>query len=267
MSSSRPTLQELQAMKLAMEARRGVKPRQRLTTESFTNPGENRTVRSTPQQDSVPDSITAPSAGDRLTVHSGLPSGYRPSVAELRRYHQKWDTLNVYVAHEEALRMLFQELPDFRQNIDLKHIIVKCSVLNDFYSTNIYKIEPLAEHILAITDIDARLATGDETLVKDIAEGENLNRNYSFATKYCAHHQPDAFPIYDRYVDDVLWFLHTEYPGLMPFRRRKELQNYSTFKRSIEAVRDEFGLGEYSFKDIDRYLWQLGKDYYNPYIK
>lgn len=255
-------------MKLEMEEHRGGIRRRQPTVDTAVAMGDERADDTTFQRDAIADAIIAKPSDAGQSVNTGLPGGYRPSVEELKRYHQKWDTLNLYVAHEDALRMLFQELPDFRLNVDLRHIIVKCSVLNDFYSTKIYRIEPLAEHILSIPDIDNRLAAGDEALVKEIAEGENLNRNYSFATKYCAHHQPDAFPIYDRYVDDVLWFLHSEYPGLMPFRHRKELQeDYLTFKRSVAAVRDEFGLDGYSFKDIDRYLWQLGKDYYNPYVK
>ena len=64
----------------------------------------------------------------------------------------------------------------------------------------------MAKHILNL-GIDNRLKSNDETLVNDIA---NLSINgkkkcfYSFATKYCSHHNPINFPIYDSYVDKIL---------------------------------------------------------------
>jgi hypothetical protein len=29
---------------------------------------------------------------------------------------------------------------------------------------------------------------------------------YSFATKYCSHHKPEMYPIYDSYVDKMLGY-------------------------------------------------------------
>ncbi|UTW70364.1 hypothetical protein KHA80_07545 [Anaerobacillus sp. HL2] len=34
--------------------------------------------------------------------------------------------------------------------------------------------------------------------------GEKKKNFYSFATKYCSHHNPLDYPIYDSYVDEVL---------------------------------------------------------------
>ncbi len=203
---------------------------------------------------------------DRKSVNTELPEDYVPSVKELQGYLAKWDTLNVYVEHEAALEMLFRTDPEFRRNTSLRHIIVKCAVLNDFYATNIYQIEPVARNIASIANFDERLDCGDRSLVDKIANvGDRVN--YSFATKYCSHHRPELFPIYDRYVRDVLLFLRRKYPKVLKFKTKQSLKDYNTFVEAIEAVRDNFGLQDYSFKDIDRYLWQLGKDYYNPYAK
>ena len=204
----------------------------------------------------------------RQSVKSGLPDSYEPSVRELRGYLAKWDTLNVYVEHEAALEMLFRGDPEFSRNTSLRHIIVKCAVLNDFYATNIYQIEPVARNIASIRDFDRRLERGDFSLVGEIAKADKVkNFNYSFATKYCSHHKPELFPIYDRYVADVLMFLRRKYPEIFKFRSRENLKDYDTFVEAIETVRQNFGLEDYSYKDIDRYLWQLGKDFYNPYVK
>jgi hypothetical protein len=63
----------------------------------------------------------------------------------------------------------------------------------------------VAKHICAL-EIDVRLNTGDVTLVEDIqyvAIGNTKKNFYSFASKYCSHHNPLDYPIYDSYVDEV----------------------------------------------------------------
>ena len=75
-----------------------------------------------------------------------------------------------------------------------------------FYSTNIFKIYPVAKHILNL-NIDERLKSGDPTLVDEIAKiniGGKEKYFYSFASKYCSHHNQLDFPIYDSYVHKVL---------------------------------------------------------------
>lgn len=204
----------------------------------------------------------------REPANGGLPQDYVPSEEELLAYLNKWDTLNVYVEHEKALQSLFRPNGEMSTSTDLSKVIIKCAVLNDFYATNIYQVEPIARHIAGISDIDAMLEQGNPELVGMIARAEGVkNFNYSFATKYCSHHNPDAFPIFDRYVGDVLWFLNKKYPALLSLKKRDDLKDYPTFVDVIRKVRDNFGLSKYSFKDIDRYLWQLGKDFYNPYVK
>lgn len=206
-------------------------------------------------------------SGDKQKVRKrkGLPEGYMPSEAELRRYLKLWDGLSDYVAHEAALGLIFRDDPEFKANTDLRVVIIKCSALNDFYATNIYKTAPVARKIVSIRDFDARLARADDALVEEVANVEG-RRNYSFATKYCSHHRPDLYPIYDRYVADVLVELRRRDRRAFHFSNRSSLkESYPTFRQAIDDFRKAYGLQRYSYKDIDRYLWQLGKDYYNPY--
>ena len=73
--------------------------------------------------------------------------------------------------------------------------MIKASVLNDFYSTNIFSIFDIAKHIVSL-NIDERLKKGDEQLVSEIGHIEIKEKKryfYSFATKYCSHHNPVAF--------------------------------------------------------------------------
>lgn len=127
-----------------------------------------------------------------------------PSIEQVEYYLAQWDELEDYRLQEDALDRLFFNLCPY--NEDISAILLKVSVLNDFYSTNIFKVFPVAKRILSL-HIDDRLQHGDGTLVDDIKKviisGRTLNF-YSFATKYCSHHKPLDFPIYDSYVDEVL---------------------------------------------------------------
>ncbi len=208
-----------------------------------------------------------------------FPNPYVPSVEEMKKYHSYWNSDNngEYKEHEKALNWLFIDNPETKGNTDMKAVIIKCSVLNDFYATNIFKVFPVAKKILSIKDIDDRLKRGDYSLVNEIAKVEDektdetketkVRFNYSFATKYCSHHQPKLFPIYDRYVADVLCALKKQYPNVFSFKKREELKRYEMFVKAIDEVKANFGLENYNYKDMDRYLWLLGKEYFNPYKK
>lgn len=198
--------------------------------------------------------------------NTAFPDPYVPSAQELEKYHGQWSGLADYVAQEHALDWLFIGNTETAANTDLRIVMVKCSTLNDFYSTNIYKVYSVAENIVSISDFDSRLRLGDPSLVKAIAEVGGRS-NYSFATKYCSHHQPTLFPIFDSYVADVLDALRKQNPGKLPFSGRGELLDFATFRSVIDAIRAVFGLEKYSYKDIDRYLWLLGKEYLKKFKK
>ena len=44
--------------------------------------------------------------------------------------------------------------------------------------------------------------------------------------------------------------------------KKSDLKKYDLFKNILISFRNYYGLNEYNLKDIDRYLWQLGKDYF-----
>ena len=184
----------------------------------------------------------------------------KPSVGELEKYLKSWKDLKNYKLQEDALDKLFFEL--LPSNEEISDILLKVATLNDFYSTNIFSVYPVAEHILSLK-IDERLRQGDVTLVNEI---QNVTINgvarkfYSFSTKYCSHHNPKEYPIYDRYVEKVLkYFRKTD--KFSKFKNA-DLKDYQKFKNIIIAFREYYGLEEYNFKEIDQYLWQLGKEYF-----
>jgi hypothetical protein len=132
--------------------------------------------------------------------------------------------------------------------------------LNDFYSTNIFDTHAVAKHI-ATRDVDARLAAGDQCLVNDMAVvtiGGKTRNNYSFASKYCNHHRPDAFPIYDSYVAKML--LHFRKTDDFASFDLAALKQYDLFVQAILAFRKHYALEQFSLRQIDIYLWLCGKD-------
>lgn len=189
--------------------------------------------------------------------------GHVPSPQEVAEYEQKWNTLADYVNQENALDKLFFNLCP--ENKDMSDILIKCSSLNDFYSTNIFKVHNVAKHFLN-QKIDERLAVGDLNLVMDLANIEINGKRfffYSFATKYCSHHRPDIYPIYDSYVNKLLKYFRDR-DGFMAFKETN-LKEYSKYYNIIQSFKSFYGLQEFSVKQIDKYLWQLGKEAFNRY--
>ena len=184
----------------------------------------------------------------------------KPNRAEVNKYLDRWDSLENYVLQENALNKLVMEV--YPKNTDINDILIKCSSLNDFYSTNIFSIFPVAKHILKL-NIDERLKNKDTSLVNDIAK-LNINGKekcfYSFATKYCSHHFPNDFPIYDSFVEKCLMYFKKK-DKFYNFAK-EDLKDYDKFKNILLQFKKHYNIDEFNLKDIDRYLWQLGKDYF-----
>ena len=183
-----------------------------------------------------------------------------PCAEELEKYLMKWNELENYHLQENALNKLFYQLCP--ENDKIEDVLLKCATLNDFYSTNIFSIYPVAEHIVKL-NIDSRLYNGDVTLVKDIQKiiiGGKERNFYSFATKYCSHHNAEEYPIYDSYVERILVYFQKEH-HFSSFKLA-DLKEYTIFKKALIDFRTHYGLTKYSLKQIDQYIWQLGKEYF-----
>ena len=48
-------------------------------------------------------------------------------------------------------------------------------------------------------------------------------------------------------------------------KKRIRLKNYSIFKEILIKFRSKYKLEKYSLKEIDQYIWLLGKEYFNRY--
>ncbi len=158
----------------------------------------------------------------------------RPSPEQVKIYLKKWEQLEAYPEQEKALDKLFQELCP--KNEKIEDILLKSATLNDFYSTNIFSVFPVAKHILELK-IDARLAKGDVSLVDELQtvniQGED-HKFYSFASKYCSHHKPQVFPIYDSYIDRVLRYFRSI--DKFDTFKNEDLKTYKTFVEKLDNL-------------------------------
>ena len=182
-----------------------------------------------------------------------------PSPKEVNKQLTAWSALPKYVAQEESLNKLFTT---FATNTDLDDVLIKTSCLNDFYSTNIFSVYDVAVHIRSIPNLDKRLKAGDLVLVNEIAEVKSIGKSfYSFASKFCSHHEPNKYPIYDYYVEKVLLYFKKE-DKFSKFKK-EELKNYKSYYKALEEFGKFYSLTAFTMKEIDRYLWMTGKKYFS----
>lgn len=185
----------------------------------------------------------------------------KPSPDLIKRYLDKWNSLENYVLQESSLDKLF--IKTYPKDKDIDDVLIKVCALNDFYSTNIFSPFTVAKHIVNL-NIDEELNTNSLTIVNKIAEvtmnGKKKKNFYSFATKYCSHHKPTVYPIYDSYVGKML--LHFKFNDSFAEFDKEELKEYVTFKGILISFQNYYQLGEFNLKQIDQYLWQAGKEYF-----
>lgn len=185
----------------------------------------------------------------------------RPSKTEVNEYLRLWDSLENYTLQESSLRKLFTKM--YPLNSDLDDVLIKVCALNDFYSTNIFSPFTVAKHIVALK-IDDNLAKDDLGIVNKIANvkmnGEKSINFYSFATKYCSHHKPTVYPIYDSYVEKILVYFKKK-DNFFDFVR-PDLRSYAKFRDILMKFREYYDLQRFNLKQIDQYLWQAGKKYF-----
>ena len=160
---------------------------------------------------------------------------------------------------ESSLQRLFTDLCPKNDNIN--DIFIKCVALNSLYSTQIFSIENVAKHYITI-DIDSKLQKGDLSLVADLTPvkiGTKVRNLYSFASKYCSFHNPDKYPLYDRYVHLTLKYFSEHKEHFSKFSDN-DLRDYPKFVKIIEQFQAKYHLEEFSAKQMDIYLWQIGKE-------
>jgi hypothetical protein len=159
---------------------------------------------------------------------------------------------------EQTLAELFGQYHD---NSDLKHVLLKVVAVNSLYGTRIFAVETVARHIHEnYLAIDSGLGSGSLDVVPKIAKvkiGEKVRFNYSFASKYCSWHRQDCYPIWDLMARRYLFALRKQ--TKFDTFTGNDLWDYSKFCKAIIKFREAFGLSNFSYKQIDEFLWLEGR--------
>ncbi|MDR0481718.1 MAG: hypothetical protein LBH13_00935 [Cellulomonadaceae bacterium] len=182
----------------------------------------------------------------------------RPAPSVVEHYLHLWKARG-----SEAIDLALTELfsRDF-ENTDLGTVAVKVAALNGLYATNVYAQLAMAKNIVTLKiGTDLRADEVNPALVERIARLPVANRRfYSFATKYCAMHRPDLYPIFDSLIARVLSRFQRQ-ESFDQFSKGETWRgDYAVFNRSILRFREHFGLEQYNVRDIDKYLWTLAKE-------
>ncbi|HPW55194.1 MAG: hypothetical protein KA072_02990 [Thermoanaerobaculaceae bacterium] len=180
-----------------------------------------------------------------------------PTVEAVRAAAARFSADPRYGPAERALTRAFATYP---ANTVLEDVLTKVVLLNSLYSTNVYAVTEMAEHIVAL-GIDGQLAVGSRAVVGAIADLEASGRvHYSFASKYCAWHRPILYPIYDNLVDRLLWRYQRHYRfGTF---QQADLRDYGQYVEIIRAFIQHFSLDGVTFNQLDKYLWYYAKELY-----
>lgn len=181
----------------------------------------------------------------------------QPTIDLVEKYGHKFDTDRNTVVVEEAIARLISSFP---RNDEFPDVLLKVTAINRLYSTNIYAVVAIAEHIASL-NIDAFLVDGDPNAVEQIARIRlkgtvKERRNYSFASKYCSWHNQAAYPIYDSRARSTLW----------AYKQQDKFHNFSSadlwcengyrkYREIVDAFRLFYGLEKMSFKTVDKFLY------------
>lgn len=171
-------------------------------------------------------------------------------IAAAQRLHRR---LEQWQLSDKALAALGARFPGF----DAHEVLLKATLVNALYGTNVLAIERMAKHVadvLARTDIPS---AGPE-LVEEIAgpvAGQNSKRlHLSFAAKF-AHFFVDAerYPIMDKYAKQILK-LHLGKNHITS----DPSHPYVVFCRDYDLLKKEARFRG-SNREMDHYLWLAGE--------
>ena len=173
-----------------------------------------------------------------------------PNEVLVRCYLKKFEQNERYYEADKAIKKLIHAFPS---NSDLSSVLLKVTTINRLYSTNIMSPFDVAKHIITL-QLDRELESGELSAIERIryVTIAGVQKNfYSFATKYCNWHNFRAYPIYDSFVEKSLHHFNCV---------NGNLRVYNNLKASIDCFRAQNHITNFSYKQIDKYLWLYGKN-------
>ncbi|MHB1246156.1 MAG: hypothetical protein ACYCZH_06910 [Sulfuriferula sp.] len=166
----------------------------------------------------------------------------------------------------DSLTKLFNSLNDESNEYEVS---IKVAALNQIYSTAIQYIAPVVSQICKnISDNHKTLSiaqyaeTVDKiatvTWVSPTSAKQHTRCNMSFSSKYIHFLSERQLPIYDSYIWIVIiGYLNQQNKTKLSFSPPKSYQEfYSVFL----GFKKDFSLTERTNYDLDKYLWQYGKN-------
>src|SRR5262245_48117816 len=86
-----------------------------------------------------------------------------------------------------------------------------------------------------------------------------LTRQPGTVTRDCfaCWHNPAAYPIYDGNAEACVW-AYQKQDKFGKFHR-KDLRRYEVWVETVKAFRTHYGLGDLSFRELDKFLWREGE--------
>lgn len=169
-----------------------------------------------------------------------------------------------YYQQEDVIDFLFRKNSLTIPNVDPNMVLIKSTILNEFYGTQIKDITAMATAMLKkIKDFDTMLVNGNVSLVDAISKATS-RCNTSFASKYCACHQPTLFPILDGIVGTFLATLIAKgnlagYSGARTTLRNRFQVDYAFYKDVYDAFMKQYGLTGLTYRQVDNYIWWANK--------
>lgn len=172
----------------------------------------------------------------------------------------------------ESLTKLFNSLNDEKNKYEVS---IKVAALNQIYSTAIQYIVPVVSQInknignnhkrfslekyVDMVDIIATV-----TWISPTTSKKHTRCNMSFSSKYIHFLSERKLPIYDSYIWIVMiGYINQNNNSKLSFAAPK---TYKEFYDVFLGFKSNFSLTEYSNYELDKYLWQYGKNLINGII-
>lgn len=172
----------------------------------------------------------------------------------------------------ESLTKLFNSLNDEKNKYEVS---IKVAALNQIYSTAIQYIIPVVSQIREIIgnnhksfSLEKYVKTVDKiatvTWVSPTTSKKHTRCNMSFSSKYIHFLSDRKLPIYDSYIWIVMiGYINQKNNSKLSFAAPK---TYNEFYDVFIEFKSDFNLNKYSNYELDKYLWQYGKNLINDII-
>ena len=193
-------------------------------------------------------------------------------LAKERKVNWKDLNINDVKRYVEAFDICYEKSENeiigaFRDNSHRTDVVEKrIHLLNGFYHTRV-PVEPMQKVLISLQKSKQWvewIKNGAEEAVKEIVE-RNEKNFFSFATKYCCFANSEKYPIYDslsikalKMLDEHKSFLDNK----IDFEKIRTEKEYEKYRSIVDSFIETFELNdkELKYKNIDKFLWLVGKN-------